>query len=135
MPATETIPGLETFLREYIRAALWASTDEEGEAYDAYASAADLAPETLARMREDCEAFLQENMVNAGYLSPDTYLGAREDWLAAAAHDFWLTRNRHGSGFWDSRWDDSVSRELTDSAHAYGECDLYTGDDGKLYLA
>ena len=30
-------------------------------------------------------------------------------------HDFWLTRNGHGAGFWDGDWDDAdfVKRALT----------------------
>lgn len=50
-------------------------------------------------------------------------------------HDLWLTRNRHGSGFWDRDYDESVSKALTDAAHALGETDLYKGDDGELYFS
>lgn len=50
-------------------------------------------------------------------------------------HDLWLTRNRHGSGFWDRGYDKSVSKALTNAAHVLGETDLYEGDDGELYFS
>ncbi|MBP8231756.1 MAG: hypothetical protein KAY22_05580 [Rhizorhabdus sp.] len=110
------------FLLAYIGCALWASTDDSGEPLDAAYDAADLAPKTLERMREACEGFRN---ANAALLA---------DWpLTQAGHDFWLTRNRHGAGFWDRDWPNGDA--LTAAAHAYGEQDLYVGDDGRLYLS
>ena len=48
-------------------------------------------------------------------------------------HDFWLTRNGHGAGFWD-RSDclpEDAGERLTDAAEKYGEVDL-TVDDGVI---
>ena len=50
---------------------------------------------------------------------------------SSAGHDFWLTRNHHGAGFWD-RGLGEVGRKLTEAAHVYGDYDLYVGDDGKV---
>lgn len=82
----------------------------------------DLAPEALASMREDCEAFAESEADDLADLS-----------AAQAGHDFWLTRNRHGAGFWDRGLGDRGDR-LTKAAHVYGESDLYVGDDGKVYV-
>ena len=49
-----------------------------------------------------------------------------------AGHDFWLTRNGHGAGYWD-RGLGEVGDALTTAAEVYGSCDLYVGDDGKIY--
>ena len=49
-----------------------------------------------------------------------------------AGHDFWLTRNRHGAGFWNGDWF-NVSGSLTQLAQTFGEADLYVGDDGRIY--
>lgn len=46
-------------------------------------------------------------------------------------HDFILTRNRHGAGFWDRGLGERGDR-LTDAAHAYGEIDAYLADDGTI---
>jgi hypothetical protein len=51
-----------------------------------------------------------------------------------AGHDFWLTRNGHGAGFWDGDWPEPLATVLTDAAHAFGELSPYVGDDGLIYL-
>jgi hypothetical protein len=80
-------------------------------------------------MQADCADFQTQN--------PDLL----EEYCASgrtmeqASHDFWLTRNRHGAGFWDRGLPHNLGRMLTEHAHAYGSCDAYAGDDGMLYLA
>jgi hypothetical protein len=50
-------------------------------------------------------------------------------------HDLFLTRNRHGAGFWDR---DCLSKDIRDKltqiAHDLKEVDVYAGDDGKIYI-
>jgi hypothetical protein len=50
-------------------------------------------------------------------------------------HDLWLTRRGHGAGFWDGDWPMPYSVDFSDAARGLGDCDLYRGDDGRLYLA
>jgi hypothetical protein len=122
---------LDNFTAAYVEAALWSTHVEEdyAAAHDMTAdtsmesagfSVDDIAPETLALIVEDCDAFRAQA---ADKLS---------EWSdGQAGHDFWLTRNRHGAGFWDRGL--PFGRELTDLAHIYGESDLYIGDDGRIY--
>lgn len=49
-------------------------------------------------------------------------------------HDFWLTRNRYGAGFWD-RGNGEAGDLLTKASHPYGECIFYVGDDNRLHYA
>jgi hypothetical protein len=54
-----------------------------------------------------------------------------------AGYDFWLTRNGHGAGFWD-RWSDggvneALGHKLSDACEPFGSCDLYVGDDERIY--
>ena len=49
-----------------------------------------------------------------------------------AGFDFWLTRARHGAGFWD-RGLGAVGDKLTKAAHVYGSVDLYA-HEGKVHL-
>lgn len=130
---------LETFLAAYIEAALWSSTysaDEDGNpvsyeaegardlALDESYDADDLAPETLGKMRADCKDFIDANI--------DDLLNARD--AAHNGHDFWLTRNGHGAGFWD-RGLGELGDRLTEASTVYGESDIYVGDDGLLYVS
>lgn len=112
---------MDTFTRQYIETALWSSTDFDGNPLDDQYDADDLAPETLKQMIEDCKDFQEHHS--------DLW-----DDDSRAGHDFWLTRNRHGAGFWDGDYPEPQASKLTDASHAYGSCDLYPGDDGKLYL-
>jgi hypothetical protein len=53
--------------------------------------------------------------------------------IAQAGHDFWLTRNGHGAGFWDGDWPEAYEKMFTKGAESYGDFTLYLGDDGKVY--
>lgn len=114
---------IENILRHYIACALWSSTDDNCEPLDGNYDASDLAPQTLAQMREDV----------ADFVGPNTQLlldsGLTEEQIG---HDFWLTRNGHGAGFWDHGLGE-VGDTLTAACKPYGNVDLYVGDDGKIY--
>lgn len=114
---------LEKFVDAYIECALWSSTGDDGSPLDDDYGTDDIHPESLAQMREDCQAFLSDNRDAIG---PALHFGG---------HDFWLTRNRHGAGFWDGDWSEPYASDLTKAAHAFGECNLYVGDDGLIHVA
>jgi hypothetical protein len=114
----------DTFTQAYIEAALWSSMDDDGTPLDEAYTIDDIAPDTLAAMARDCAQFQAANAGLLALAGDDTQNG----------HDYWLTRNRHGAGFWDRGYDEAVSKPLTDAAHADGESNLYVGDDGLLYL-
>lgn len=122
---TRRTAALDTFLNAYIGAALWSSGDIGGDGQDfldSKYSKEDLAPETLAKMRTDCDQFT----LKAGDL-----LDNIDD--AQAGHDFWLTRNGYGAGFWD-RGLGEVGEKLSELARSFGETNLYAGDDGNLHI-
>lgn len=113
---------IETFIAAYIECALWSSTDADGDPLDDNFGEDDIAPETLAKMREVCEDFYAANEKDL------------EEWAddGQAGHDFWLTRNGHGAGFWD-RGRGPLGERLTNAAQVYGSVELYVGDDCKIY--
>ena len=126
---------MDRFLASYIETALWSSTDEDGTPLDdsEYADT-EIAEESLKEMQADCIRFEAE----AQRLF-DAFNSASDDYPIHitgyhVAHDFWLTRNRHGAGFWDGDYPKPLGEQLTDLAHTFGESDLYVGDDGKFYL-
>ena len=111
----------DEFTLAYIEAALWSSTDENDEPLDSNYCIDDLSVETLTQAQTDCTAFQEKNAA---------LIGDRE---SEAGHDFWLTRNGHGAGFWDGDWPKSVGEKLSAESDLFGEIDLYVGDDGKIY--
>lgn len=118
----DAIKSLDPMARAYLDCALWTATDEEGGRLDRAHSLYDFAPQAIAHARETCEDF----RTTAGDL-----LNGLDS--TQAGHDLWLTRNRHGAGFWDRGLGD-VGRKLTALAHPYGDSYVYVGNDGQLHL-
>lgn len=106
----------ETFLDAYITCALWSSLDEKDEPLENRYSQKDLSKDTLQVMTEDCHVFQRMARMLLSQ-TPETY---GEE---TAGHDFWLTRNRHGAGFWDRDLGE-VGEKLTELAHLFGEQNL-----------
>lgn len=113
--------SLDEFTQGYITAMFWTDEAElEG------GSVAELAPEALQSLVDDCQAFQTCNAVDL-----EAYQEAGRD-LEHAGHDFWLTRNGHGTGFWD-RGMDELGVRLSLAARPFGEVYAYRGDDGLIY--
>jgi len=70
------------------------------------------------QMELDCKAFIDKaNGLMDGLC------------LSQCGHDFWLTRNSHGSGFWDrENIKDEIADKLTELSQSFGEFNIY-GDD------
>lgn len=96
----------------------------------------DLSPEALAKMLADCAKFEseQEEVIREAIETGEVRYGPDFGPMGRAGHDFWLTRNGHGCGFWDGDWPEPMAEALTQAAKAFGECDLYAGEDGRLYI-
>lgn len=115
----------ETVLSGYLACALWTTIGDDDEPLDRTHTLADLAPGTLDTMRADVADFLalcDREGIDLSTIEPEQ-----------VGHDFWLTRNGHGAGFWD-RGLDELGDLITKWAHTFGESDLYIGDDGQVYV-
>ena len=123
---------METLFDGYVTAALWSSTDESdengGDPLDKNYTAQDIEPDTLAQMRSDCEQFTARygNEIARAKQIDKSYTDGH------AGHDFWLTRNGHGAGFWDRELG-VIGDTLTLATEAFGEYNLYVGDNGEIY--
>ena len=122
------------FVRQYVATMLWSSNDESdeygGEPMDKNYSAADISDEAWAVILSDCDKFWRENYddcTEESMLRPGCP-------IEGAGHDFWLTRNRHGAGFWDGDWEYPMAIRLTENAKAFGEAFPYIGDDGQVHI-
>ena len=95
--------------------------------HDAYVG--DFDEDTLATLREECEKFQEENkeLLTVAY----NHLGYTEE---QAGRDFWLTRNRHGVGYWDrEELKGGLGAALTEAAEKYGELNAFWMDN-KIYV-
>lgn len=146
-----TDTDFERFLSGYIECALWCGVIDErtecpecegdgcdecddgtisepGQAYTGDdLDESDLDDDAREQIERDARDFWDANLgnLNACGLDPEQ-----------CGHDFWLTRNRHGAGFWDRKHrgvtEDMALDRLTDASHVYGEVTLVLGDSGKV---
>lgn len=116
--------NIESMWDGYIEALLWSETDDQGQSLDALYDVSDIDQESLRKLRLDCAMFF------ACHFEDCKTVG---DW-ARVGHDFCLTRNHHGAGFWDRGLGD-LGERLTVAAHSFGEQSLYVGDDNQLHAA
>lgn len=121
------IKSMDEFTDAYVEAALCTSTDNRNESgglpLDKNYTVDDIDINTLAKMIKDCKDFKKK--------CKRVYeRGGWDD--KHAGHDFWLTRNGHGTGFWDSGYKnpfvERIGKVLTKVSKAYGEFSLYIGD-------
>jgi hypothetical protein len=108
----------DTFTRAYFETMEFTDCHEDNAEL---LNAAGWSAELIASSEADCAEFQAANAEDLADLD-----------MVQAGHDFWLTRNGHGAGFWDRGLGD-VGDRLTDAAHVYGSVDLYVGDDGLIY--
>ena len=95
------------------------------------------SPELTFRVESDWEGFCslleQEGFDPAEELAEALHPDCDGNPWNAAAHDFILTRNGHGAGFWDGGWHAPWGDRLTEIAKRFGELHCYVGDDGLIY--
>ena len=100
--------------------------DKEQKSIDTF-SREDIDANSLIKAYTDIKEFIRL----AGDVAVNEAID--EKGLEQLGHDIWLTRNRHGAGFFDHSYENE--KQLTDAAQALKEVDLYLGDDGRLYFS
>jgi len=139
---------LDDFTGQYLRTALWASTVElpvasgrlidgcmdvdeehplhgisEEDSYDSHFDLNDFTEEAIRAAAADCAKFQGENADDLSSEDPEN-----------AGHDFWLTRNGHGAGFWDGDYEESKGERLTAACEAYGHLHVWVDETGSLHF-
>lgn len=111
---------LETFKQAFFEALYFTDTGED----DQPPQEADLSPELRDRCEDECERFFARSGLAGVY---------GKQAIELAGHDFWLTRNGHGAGFWDGDWHEPKATYLTALSDEFGPVETYLGDDGMIY--
>ncbi len=110
------------FIDAHIEAALFTSTDDDDKPMEDNYASDSIHPDSLVSMVADCVSFIVDN----------------REWIRGnheqAGHDFWLTRNGHGAGFWDGDWPENDGAILEAASKEFGESNLYIGDDGLIHV-
>jgi hypothetical protein len=125
---------LEQFTAAYIETLLWSSVDVvDGEDVNLDDSRFETSDAFDAKCKADCAAFFEANLddlIEACIEYPSS------EWpgMEMAGHDFALTRNGHGVGFWDRGLPEALGDRLTAASKRAGEVYPYVGDDGLIYV-
>lgn len=130
----------DKFASAYLEAGFWSSTDDSspdgGENLDKNYSFRDVSLDLFNEVKIRCALFLEKYQ---------DMIVACDDWISdnrtteysaleLAGHDFWLTSNGHGAGFWETgRWPQAVSDILDKASREFGSIELYVGDDKQIY--
>lgn len=146
-------PTLDEFETAYVEAALWASTCDQmvkttahpnGELHrdapmDHRYGIEHVERDTLIAMKTECHIF--RHMAGA-LLEKAATLGdyaKRDEWTPEmrCGHDFWLSRNGHGAGFFDRELvtadGENVGDQLQKLAESFGEAHLWVSK-GRVYM-
>lgn len=133
-----TTREFQQFLRGYVAALLWSSNDADpvtGDMRDL--DEYELSTAGTDKCRADCLAFFTANRADidaaAGAYDLSQSDGA-DTGYDFAGHDFALTRNGHGAGYWDGGLPRELGDRLTVAAEQAGECCPYIGDDGEVHI-
>lgn len=114
----EQLDYIDEAITHYWIAALWSTTDEStpqgGEPLDDNYTPDDIVKKHRPKADTEVADFVKEqwDLLQADGVTAEM-----------CGHDFWLTRNGHGAGFWCR--DLEHGRELTDAAHKCGELNPY----------
>lgn len=84
----------------------------------------DLSAAASRDMEADVEGFLTSCLAER----PNVFDGIEPEMIG---HDFWLTRNGHGAGFWDRGYGEKGDW-LTAMAKPFGSAHLYVNANGKV---
>lgn len=110
---------LDTFLQSYLETALWAAPeDDQGRTLDRrFAGRRNVfTKDAIAEARRVCDSFVRNNWELLQQAMDETGVQA-----AGLAHDFYLTQNRHGVGFWDGDYPEALGEALTAASRRYPE--------------
>lgn len=121
--------NLTAFLDAYRVATLWANAYLEPESPDD-------EPEQLGIENYQDDAVMAQVPTDDAedfYLANRARLEATGGTWDQHGHDFALTRNHHGAGFWDRGYPQELGERLTQAAQAYGEVHHDLAKDGTLY--
>ena len=101
---------LSTFTRAYLECCLFTDTDETEEPLDRNYSIENFDAASLERAKADCAAFQEICSEELADISDES-----------AGHDFWVTRNGHGVGFWDRGYPKEINDRLSETSKRFGE--------------
>jgi len=131
---------LNPSVRHLAMTMLETSTDDFGTPLDKVYGPRDIEQDSLTRIYCDFQRFVDvvegrvTEVVGGDWESlEDFFIEASPFRDGSVERYFIFTRNREGEGYWNTgRWDERVSKVLTDAAHSFPEITCCLCDDGQI---
>lgn len=127
---------IEAAFHGALAALLWSETDDDETPFDETTEPDDVCD--VFDLWIAIGAFMLSNPADALTMLTfygTTHRGIEYDTGELFGHDFVLTANGHGVGFWDRGEKSGVADRLTEGCRPFGEISLQRGDDdGKVYV-
>ena len=134
---------IETFTTAYFEALLWAEhdiDDKDNDLLDDRYGIEDIDQQSRDEARAECDLFLA---ISGEYIEAATLHGEYADRsgqglhmreaIEIAGHDFLLTRNGHGVGFWD-RGLGAIGDNLSAIAESFGSVYIFSNGTNTFYI-
>jgi hypothetical protein len=132
-------------LRQLAVTLLWSENDNAdesgGKPLDANYTPEDIDADSLQELSRRFQSFVEEaeklitEKVGDNWSSIDDFYTGSANSEYQTEHDFILTANGHGCGFWEEGdWPKEVGEILTKLARKHSEIHADVGNDGKIYL-
>lgn len=123
---------IDRFTRAYLEAALWTSDPNPGSGqwfeHDDW-TIANIDPAAIQEAIDDCIDFREANSADLDEVSDTYHVDDTQH-----GHDFFLSRNGHGAGFFDRGYGDLGDR-LQEAARVYGTHDAFDQlENGIIYF-
>lgn len=118
----------------YVGCLKWSSTDTYKGVEDTSLEGFDMSKEAWAKSADDCRAFYTAHRADVAEAAAQFSSAVDRTGYGHVGHDFWLTRNGHGAGFWDGDLPEALGRRLTQASMDAGEVSPYIGDDGRVHV-
>lgn len=116
---------MDQITKGYLECAIWADLPEEEE--ESNWTINDFSTESQVTAWNDVGDFCAQLQDKKLF---DSLLEVSD--LEQIGHDFWLTRNGHGTGFWDRNYGE-LGKKVSEVARKFGECHIFVNND-KLEL-
>jgi hypothetical protein len=124
----------DDFYTGAIEALLWSGLwDEDGESVEGGQRMVDqVDSECASSLRSECDEFVTYHLDDL-VIQSERYANGSYSPGELAGHDFSLTRNHHGTGFWD-RGTGDVGQRLTEACRPYGEVNALLLEDNTIIV-
>lgn len=124
----------ESAARAAVSSLLWSEMDDNGEPFDSNYGAVNIHKNDVTKLRAFVRDFVNTEDDDAPEQDVWSIISRHDIDPEQFGHDFILTANGHGAGYWDRGYGKD-GEFLTDMCKPYGDISLYKGDDGKLYIS